>query len=195
MTGALQLKITLVGCQPEIWRRVIVPDSLSLHELHAVFQGVMGWEDSHLHMFEIAGKRYEAPDDDGYGLEDENLDERQFKISSILKQEAIFNYQYDFGDNWWHRIEIENLSCDIPQVFYGGLCIEGGNACPPEDVSGVDGYQAFLKDISGKNPDDSLRWRGRFDPAAFNPQQATLLIHCMCALYSERYGYLFAVPE
>src|SRR3546814_3458746 len=34
--NAFQLKIRLLGMEPEIWRRVIVPSALTLRELHAV---------------------------------------------------------------------------------------------------------------------------------------------------------------
>lgn len=37
-----QLKITLRGCKPPIWRRVMVPDNFSLHKLHQVIQLAMG---------------------------------------------------------------------------------------------------------------------------------------------------------
>ena len=39
---ALQLKARLSGIGPMIWRRVLVPDTMSLHELHGVLQVAMG---------------------------------------------------------------------------------------------------------------------------------------------------------
>ena len=49
----LQLKITLAGSKPPIWRRVKVRESMNLGELHRVVQIVMGWEDCHLHLFQV----------------------------------------------------------------------------------------------------------------------------------------------
>ena len=46
-----ELKITLQGSKPAIWRRVQVPGSFSLNRLHDVIQVAMGWTDSHLHQF------------------------------------------------------------------------------------------------------------------------------------------------
>ncbi|WP_158598256.1 plasmid pRiA4b ORF-3 family protein [Falsibacillus albus] len=46
-----QLKISLKGAKPPIWRRVLVPNSVSLHELHSIIQIVMDWSDSHLYGF------------------------------------------------------------------------------------------------------------------------------------------------
>ena len=46
-----ELKITLCGSNPAIWRRVQVPGGIKLNRLHDVLQVVMGWTDSHLHQF------------------------------------------------------------------------------------------------------------------------------------------------
>ena len=56
-TNALQLVITLVGSEPPIWRRVIVPERMTFADLHRVIQFSMGWRNSHLHHFEVADKR------------------------------------------------------------------------------------------------------------------------------------------
>jgi len=47
----LNLKITLIGSQPKIWRRVEVHSGLTLHELHYVIQCVFNWDNSHLYHF------------------------------------------------------------------------------------------------------------------------------------------------
>ncbi|MEI6640189.1 MAG: plasmid pRiA4b ORF-3 family protein [Chlorobium sp.] len=43
-----QLKVTLMGSKPPIWRRILVPDTITLGKLHIVMQAVMGWLDEHL---------------------------------------------------------------------------------------------------------------------------------------------------
>ena len=50
----LQIKIRLLGISPMIWRRVLVPESMSLRELHGVVQLAMGWEGIHLFEFAVA---------------------------------------------------------------------------------------------------------------------------------------------
>lgn len=50
-----QVKITLHGIKPPIWRRVQIRDG-SLADLHDVIQTCMGWEDYHLHVFVIGGR-------------------------------------------------------------------------------------------------------------------------------------------
>ncbi len=67
------LKVKLLDIEPEIWRRFVVPASITLDRLHDVIQIVMGWTDSHLHEFTIGKKRYtEYPQ----GRDDLNSDKR-----------------------------------------------------------------------------------------------------------------------
>ncbi len=60
----IELRVTLLDLEPTIWRRLQVPGDVRLSRLHAILQAAMGWEDRHLHNFEIAGQSYEAPDQD-----------------------------------------------------------------------------------------------------------------------------------
>lgn len=50
-----QFKVTLEGIEPPIWRRFQVPSDITFGKLHDVLQTVMGWEDGHLHLFEVDG--------------------------------------------------------------------------------------------------------------------------------------------
>ena len=47
----LILRVTLVGSDPKIWRRVEVHSGLTLHDLHYVIQCLFDWSDSHLYHF------------------------------------------------------------------------------------------------------------------------------------------------
>jgi Plasmid pRiA4b ORF-3-like protein len=53
-----------------------------------------------------------------------------------------------------------------------GVCIDGANACPPEDVGGVGGYEQFLEALANplhEEHDSYLVWVGyQFDPEAFD---------------------------
>lgn len=54
-----QLKITLREVEPPVWRRIRVSGSTRLSGLHTVIQKAMGWTDSHVHEFEIRGRRFD----------------------------------------------------------------------------------------------------------------------------------------
>ncbi len=47
----MQLKAWLLGISPMVWRRLLVPSTCTLRELHGVFQLAMGWEGIHLYHF------------------------------------------------------------------------------------------------------------------------------------------------
>ena len=53
-----QIEVTLLWTEPPIWRRLLVPADLTLADLHNVIQCAMGWEDDHLHEFQIRGMSY-----------------------------------------------------------------------------------------------------------------------------------------
>ena len=60
MTAALQiyqLKVRLLGISPMIWRRVLVPASTTLRDLHGILQVAMGWEGIHLFLFDVHAVR------------------------------------------------------------------------------------------------------------------------------------------
>jgi hypothetical protein len=53
-----QLRIVLRGISPLIWRRVLVPSSITLAHLHTILQILFVWSDEHLHSFHIHGREY-----------------------------------------------------------------------------------------------------------------------------------------
>jgi hypothetical protein len=176
----LQLKITLLESEPEIWRRVQVPERLTLAKLHDIIQIVMGWRNSHLHEFEIGGKRYSDPsfELDETAFEEEDIEpvgnEKKFKLSELEKVRSVekLEYRYDFGDGWQHEIRIEKRIPAEPEMIYP-VCIGGERACPPEDCGGIGGYANILSQLANpKDPEhrSTKQWLGGFfDPAAFDP--------------------------
>ena len=97
-----QIKISLIGAKPPIWRTVLVPGDIALAAFHDVIQVTMGWTDSHLHQFIANRVFYGVPDDD---FELEMEDETQYKLSQLLtKEKESLIYEYDFGDSWEHKI-------------------------------------------------------------------------------------------
>lgn len=186
--AAFQLRVQIIGIEPAIWRRVIVPASMTLRELHAVIQGAMGWQDYHLHMFEIEGKRFEVPEDDRLGPEDGCEDERKRALKTILSNGMEFLYVYDFGDDWKHLVTAEDIVA-APSVRHLPRCIAGERACPPEDCGGIYRYPEFLDALADpEHPEhrEMVDWVGGFEPEVFSVSQANALIGAVCALYRER---------
>ena len=131
-----QLKITLWGSRPQVWRHVLVAEETTLHQLHWIIQGAMGWTNSHLHQFIIGGDYYSQAE---WGLGDsgnEVHDERKATLRQLaLRPRESFGYEYDFGDSWAHIIRVEKLVPAQAGVRYP-VCVDGKRACPPEDCGG-----------------------------------------------------------
>ena len=51
----ITLKVTLRGTKPPVWRRLVMPGTMTLGDLHRAIQAAMGWHDGHLHAFDIGG--------------------------------------------------------------------------------------------------------------------------------------------
>src|SRR5262249_43160986 len=122
--------------RPPIWRRVQTKDC-TLAKLHDIIQVVLGWEDYHLHEFEIGDQRFGLPEQwqDDFS-ESEVSNERKVKLSQLVEQGVNkFRYQYDMGDSWWHTIHIEKTLPPEAGLKYP-RCIAGERAGPPEDSGG-----------------------------------------------------------
>ena len=154
------LKIRLLEIEPEIWRRFVVPDTITLDRLHDIIQIVMGWTDSHLHKFTIGKKSYtEYPES-----KEDGLVSGKYRLGDVIKQKgSAFSYRYDFGDCWDHEVIIDENNYLNPKLSSSIECIEGARACPPEDVGGTPGYYEFCKainDVDHDEHDSYLEWCG-----------------------------------
>jgi hypothetical protein len=166
--GPISLKITLRSIKPPIWRRILVPGRMTLGDLHVAIQVVMGWQNGHLHAFDVGGERYGER-----GVMDDCLDEDSKTLNALVKAEVSrFRYIYDFGDDWEHDILIEKAPPKVPGVTAFPACVAGARHCPPEDCGGPFGYEDLLEVL--KNPDhpnhtEQCEWLGAdFDPEAFS---------------------------
>jgi hypothetical protein len=163
-----QIKVTLSGIRPSIWRRILVRSDTPLDVLHQILQTVMGWFDEHLHAFEIDGLEIGAPDVD---VDGDVADESSFCLSQVASAAgARLVYRYDFGDDWEHQLVVEKV-LEPAEGARHPRCVAGKRATPPEDIGGPLGYQRFLEIISdATHPERAqhLAWAGgEFDPDEF----------------------------
>jgi hypothetical protein len=112
-----RLKVTLAEIQPPVWRRLLVPAEMTLAKLHHVLQDAMGWTNSHLHCFEVDGRRIGM-----VGVEEDHPeleDERRVRLASVLpKKGAKLVYRYDYGDDWEHVVEVEDVPAPDRRLSY-----------------------------------------------------------------------------
>jgi hypothetical protein len=168
-----QIKVTLLGTRPPIWRRLLVPAGLTLKQLHDVLQAAMGWEDCHMHDFHVGQKRFGKPDpnDQLMGLPATG-NERAVRLFTVLgKVGAKAVYTYDFGDGWQHAIVLEKVLPPQPELLYP-VCVDGKLPGPPEDCGGIPGFYNLLeviRDPAHDQHEEMLEWvGGDFDPEAFS---------------------------
>lgn len=168
-TACFQIKVTLRDSQPAIWRRILVPMDTSLARLHIILQAVMGWENYHLHAYNIHEQEFGDPANDEWG--DRNIkDERDYCLGKLdLIPGSMIEYVYDFGDGWIHDLEIEaiHLEWDADQL---PSCLDGEFSGPPEDVGGIGGYYEYVRALKNRHRPEHkewLAWRGPFDPTRF----------------------------
>jgi hypothetical protein len=173
-----QIKVSLRGAKPPIWRRIELPADTSLAELHRIIQVAFGWHDSHLHVFET---QYGS-----FGIADRELDHRAEKPVNLEQVVPTIGtrlqYLYDFGDSWEHEITVEKV-VEREQVAYP-RCTGGRRAAPPEDCGGIGGYSelvGILGDPGHPEHDERLEWLGLdsaddFQGARFDPAEVTRLL-------------------
>jgi hypothetical protein len=170
-TNVIQLKVTLRGVRPPVWRRLLMPGTMSLGQLHTAIQAVMGWYDCHLHVFDVGGESF------GDRLSvDDVADEKRPTLNGLLRSGAVrFRYTYDFGDTWEHTIAVEKSDIAVEGKFYPA-CSGGKRKCPPEDCGGAWGYEQLLAVLADPNhPEhaEQVDWIGNeFGPNEFDLEDA-----------------------
>jgi hypothetical protein len=171
----IQLKVTLRGVKPPVWRRLLMPGTMNLGELHTAIQAAMGWHDCHLHVFDIGGESF----GDRRSVDDV-ADEKRPTLNALLRSSVVsFGYTYDFGDNWEHTIAFEKSELAAEGRSYPA-CISGKCKCPPEDCGGPWGYGqllAILADPDHPEHADQIDWIGEeFEPNEFDLERANTLL-------------------
>lgn len=188
-----QLKITLQDIEPLIWRRIQVPSTCTFWELHSYIQDAFGWTNSHLHQFIYTDAHTDGivnkPSIIGIPIEPEFEDDVpvlpgwKYKIKYYIENKiSKIEYTYDFGDNWQHTIELEEILEPVKGFKYP-ICVDGARACPPEDCGGPHGYTGLLEtlfDPSDPEHENTVAWVGSikgctFDPEQFYPAQAKFM--------------------
>ena len=168
-----RIKVTIAGSKPPIWRRLEVPSAISLVGLHEVLQTAFEWDGDHLWLFEAGTDTFGVGD-----LGTPCKDARRAALGQVAPRKGFtMSYVYDFGDDWRHNIQVEDIGAAEPGVTYP-RCLTGRRTAPPEDCGGLWGYAELIEilaDPAHPEHEDRLDWLGlepdsadEFDPAEFN---------------------------
>jgi hypothetical protein len=176
MTYTYDLRISLDHVRPAVWRRVLVPSTITLEVLHFIIQVTMGWENSHLHIFETLKGSFGPHDNEPVG----DGDESDCALSDVISRpKQQISYEYDFGDGWRHTIMLIGVTDQSGEV---PVCIGGARACPPDDCGGPHAYTSLIEIMSDrkrrsrKQQGDRIEWiqellETGFDPNAFSTDE------------------------
>jgi hypothetical protein len=115
------IQISVSGA--DVWRRVLIPGSCTLEELHRLIQICLEWKNSYRSRFLCAGSG---------GGETKELDSKMKVIT--LWDQGITELLYEYGVKW--TIKVILLSPYQPERDETIRCVAGAGAPPPEEVAG-----------------------------------------------------------
>jgi hypothetical protein len=176
---AYDLRITIQGTEPGIWRRLQVPETITVPELHQSLQVAFGWENRHLYGIRCIDRRgvdriIIGPDE---AAEDIDAEPASGVVLFELLDAGIpgpttLEYEYDFGDAWTHEFEVLGAAT-VPEGAM--ICVDGANRGPVEDSGGPGGFAHLvevLADPGHAEHEELCAWY-KFvtgeDPGAFEP--------------------------
>ncbi|MBL9200971.1 MAG: plasmid pRiA4b ORF-3 family protein [Opitutaceae bacterium] len=167
---ALTLRLQVVACEPAIWRRLVVRESMWLSRLHDAIQVAFDWFDYQTHAFNVDDLRYGNP------LKREELtieDDRDVSIADLdLDHRERFTYGYHFGEGWQIEIKLEKTGVAEKGHFYPA-CLGGERAGPPEDCGGIEAFHDMLACLKEPHTDLGREWIEWVGPD-YNPEVCDL---------------------
>lgn len=177
-----QMKISIQGAKPPVWRRVLLASTITFEELHEIIQIIFNWGSYHLYEFSGKYANYKTSEElkhnDMYALfgRQSSYDMSKVQINKELKNpKDKVSYTYDFGDSWEHIILLEKIVPYDKTIQYP-ICTAGKRNGPLEDCGGIYSFNLIVDAI--ENPtsenqyfldeDDDENYFKDFDPKEFD---------------------------
>ncbi len=146
--GAYQLKITIKGSKPPIWRRILVPDGITFETLHHMIQASFCWSGQYPYQFEfrsekirIASDNIEHSDQYRYGLETESIDGQ-------ISKDSKFTYVSFGADSWEFVIQAEDYLNECQETAARVIKYKGDSI--PETCTSLEEYAGLMEVSSDK---------------------------------------------
>ncbi len=122
---------------PEIARTIQIRGDQTLEVLHDAIFDAFDRFDEHMYEFEFGKRPMDGPKyvlsvaaDNGDDEEVAGLVEETTIESLGLKKGRSFNYWFDFGDDWWHRIDVMAVEAEVPRGAYPKVTSRIGKSPP-----------------------------------------------------------------
>src|SRR5262249_51938938 len=152
-------------------RRVEVPLTMRLDDLHFVLQIAIGWQNCHPFEFRLGDRAWGLVDRD---LEENPLPAEAATLADIFALGRTFAYAYVFADDWRHTVTIESVAPAAPGIVYPRLVSAEGR-CPPADIGGPSGYESYLRALADPghiHHDAMVEW----DDPDFDPHRVSVAV-------------------
>ncbi|MDR1256890.1 MAG: plasmid pRiA4b ORF-3 family protein, partial [Spirochaetaceae bacterium] len=145
-----------------VWRRLILPQSFGLADVHRVILRIFSWSGLQPHKFTLDYMTDGGLFDDSDGLK-ENITIKE------LTARYLNEINYEYGVRW--NIKIIFSPCGDTNIKKPA-CIAGENAAPPENIEGPLRFRRFILALETDNAHERTIAIGElgddFDPEAFD---------------------------
>jgi hypothetical protein len=126
---------------PVVSRTIQIRGAQSLEILHHAIFGALEREEEHMYEFQVGGKGPMDPKARRYALpmamKDPFADSQpagsvtHTPIGSLgLKVGDAFGYWFDFGDDWWHQINVAGIADKVPRGIFPRVIKRMGQSPP-----------------------------------------------------------------
>lgn len=131
-----------IAQNPVVSRTIEIKGSNTLEELHKIIFKAFDRQEEHMYEFQVGGSGPQDPNAKRYCLKQAfsnsdfapapTGDVSTTSIASLsLSIDDAFGYWFDFGDDWWHQIDIINIQ-DLPQSGKYPKITKRVGASPPQ---------------------------------------------------------------
>jgi hypothetical protein len=117
-------------------REIEIRGDQTLEQLHQAIFAAFDRFDEHLYEFQF-GKRPFDPKGIAYGIPGPGSGKKGYGVARKttldaidLKPDRVFGYLFDFGDEWFHQIDVERIEQAIPTVTYPRVTRRVGKSPP-----------------------------------------------------------------
>lgn len=130
-----------VNANPVVSRTIQIRGDQTLEDLHHAIFEAFDREEEHMYEFQFGGKRPNDPKARQYVLPpmmEDDFSEREYagdltetRIGSLgLKKNDVFGYWFDYGDDWWHQVDVVEVDEIAPAGRYPKIIARTGESPP-----------------------------------------------------------------
>jgi Plasmid pRiA4b ORF-3-like protein len=161
IANVARVRVEIDDVAPRVMRRLEVPLSIRLDDLHFALQIAIGWHAGHPFEFRIGDKAWGSVDRDL--TETSPVAAAHATLADLAAVGQSIEYNYLFGEDWQHTVEIESVS-PAPTADWKLTLLSAEGRCPPEDIGGASGYEMYLKAIADPREPNHETMREWGDP-------------------------------